>query len=381
MTEEIKARVDSFTGKLRADKAERAVFIGHPLAECDDYVKNMYLKMLCSIYHYADAPSEAQTLFLRRVITSAKAEYSTEDYARLALEVTPEGLDEFIGKLGSEPDMKYSFVLDALLLTFIDSGNAADGLVSLIAEISDALRIDEDALAYLTKIGRAVLKLSLNEVIDAQPFRPVDALKPFLYYTRLCDSLSNLKSADFDNHEIEEYFDGAERLYFRDCRDISLTKPIRIKNCKRVIFENCSFEKFNTRTVELTKVESAEFNHCLFNHCYCITSPTEDWTELGGVIGTDNLDTSVKLNASGFSDCGEYSKNSNYSSSQIANANVSAVDCVFTRCYGSYRGNRDNSIPSNPKNRLFYRVSMNKNNKMEDCKNTTFCGDGEQALT
>jgi hypothetical protein len=133
--------------------------------------------------------------------------------------------------------------------------------------------------------------------------------------------------------------------------------------------------------VELTNVESAEFNHCSFSDCLFHNQPKEDWKEIGGVIWTNNLDTPVKLNASVFSNCGEYSQNGHYSSSQIANANVSAVDCVFNRCYGSHLGNRGFATEPDSKNRLFCKVSMNKNNKTKECRNATFCGNGDVGRT
>jgi hypothetical protein len=122
----------------------------------------------------------------------------------------------------------------------------------------------------------------------------------------------------------------------------------------------------------LKNVKNAEFNRCSFKQCiFCHSESQDDWKERGGVFCAD-LNTSLQLNACKFEDCGIVGAHSYYSSSVIALADVSAVDCAFIRCYGSHSNDRANFDRRDPKNRLFCKVSMNKNNKMEDCKNALF---------
>ena len=49
-------------------KNEKYAFVNLDLASLDEYGKTLYLKVLCSVIQYQNEPTEAQILFLKRII-------------------------------------------------------------------------------------------------------------------------------------------------------------------------------------------------------------------------------------------------------------------------------------------------------------------------
>ena len=65
---EINKKVDGLRTLMKDMKAEMYAITNPDLVELDEYTKNLYLKLLCTVVQYENEPSEMQVLYLKRII-------------------------------------------------------------------------------------------------------------------------------------------------------------------------------------------------------------------------------------------------------------------------------------------------------------------------
>ena len=130
--------IDKIRKYFEEHKAERYPFENALLSEKDEYVKSLYFRMLCTLVRYTGEPSEMQVLYIRRLISGARAESDFQDYMKMALDLDTEDIDEFISVF-KEDDLKYYFCIDGAILLSVIKG--ADKNYALLAELIEMLRL------------------------------------------------------------------------------------------------------------------------------------------------------------------------------------------------------------------------------------------------
>ena len=61
----------------------------------DEYVRNLYIKMLCTVVQYDNIPEESQQCYLERIVRGFGADGTLEEYMRQALELSETDVREF----------------------------------------------------------------------------------------------------------------------------------------------------------------------------------------------------------------------------------------------------------------------------------------------
>lgn len=123
---------------------------GHPIANEDTFVKELYISLLCSIAAYDNEIADSEKLYIERIIAVCKLEQNFSTYLKLGLEPKKETIDEFIKAFGKK-DLGYCFIADALIIAASD-GILADKELDLIAELSEILMLNKKDLEIIAEL-------------------------------------------------------------------------------------------------------------------------------------------------------------------------------------------------------------------------------------
>lgn len=389
-----KKNIEGIRHLMKDMKAEKYAIINPDLVKVDEYIKNLYIKVLCTVIQYDNDPSDMQVLFLKRIVCGMKLDDSVEEYMRKALEISKDDIQEFI-TIFTEQKYKYYFALDGLLL--VSMGNGKGMNYEYLAELVELIEINKMDLEYISLVARSVLqqessyydqsKELLNERIigvDVSPYihnyyvGAIVHTDELIHYNAPDKSLSNgivfestysAKQVIFDNMlislEQSWSFESCEKVIFQNCTIEGDNTTIQFMSCKEIIFSNCRFENFKQRTIEINEVENIEICDCEFEECYThYNRNTNDWQILGGVIHTNNANRTATVHLIGccFRNCGGKNKTNYYSSAVISNCNCNVENCSFYNCWNYY--NNDTIDPENNRRTLFMRGTVDVNNEV-----------------
>lgn len=417
-------------GKLREHLHETKgtrVPIETRLKEEDHYIKNLYFKTLCMVLGYDSDSTEEQTLFLQRLLTGCDAEYDLLTYLRQGRELTAEDYEEFAGNL-KEKGYLYDFVLDALLIVGLGSGN--EEMVAFVAELCESLCVGETEMEFLTQISAALLRQDFLSCVrlecDCPEFVPDNLWDPYLLNVEDTVYFENseeqwnlgaltLKGINLAQYgEVEKYnlpessvggthdipgiqvtgstallynlelpielglfFQGLDRVDLINCkfradqtRNYSSAASICFTDCEKIRIRNCQFENFRGRTIYVANAPSIIIENSEFLKCKMIYNSNEsDWTELGGVIYGNPEKNFLELTGCRFSDCGgSNSKGCYHRSSAISNCYTKISNCTFENCWHYFKGisNNDAKDTSHPERCLFRHIVSESGNVLTD---------------
>lgn len=378
--EKFSKNIDGIRNMLKNLKAEKYAIVNPELVALDEYVKGLYLKVLCTVIQYENDPSEMQILYLKRIVNGISIDDTVEECMRKALEISLEDMQEFLSIIG-KMNCKYYFAVDGIILSSLGKKNTTG--YDYFAEILELLEINKADLEYICTIAKSVLQQNsafynqakelVNERVEKLDFTPyiqnfyagavIDNME-LVHYTApnkkmsegiIYDSEYTAKKVLFDNLLISMQnmweFDSCEMVVFRNCVVIGKDTTIQFMACKHIIFENCKFISFKQAVFEINEVEIFSITNCEFEECYAeyrcyrnaYCSTSKQWTTLGGVIHTNNANrtTTVLIKKSSFKNCGGKNREDACRSAVISNCKCKVENSSFYNCwnYHTYHGN------------------------------------------
>ena len=305
--------------KITELKDQKYAFNVPYLKEQEEYVKNLYIKILCSTIELEDEPTEHQILIIKRIFNGIILDGNIEEYMRKALDLSENDIQEFLSYAG-ETELKYFFALDALLLTVI--GNGKEETYQFIAEIFELLGLKKSDLEYIVLVAKAILlqqseyytaAIELkNEDFDSIDFSPyiknfytgaILDTKKIAHYVAVDRALSKdihienyycREKVVFENLEItlsfDLHFEGCEDVIFENCKFVGGAYTIYFEGCKNIKITNSIFADFKSYTLcenecGIINIDNCEFENCMFEY----SRGTDDWKVL-----TQNLVRSIR---------------------------------------------------------------------------------------
>lgn len=237
----------------------------------EDYVKNLYLKMLAVMMQQAGQTDEVGTAFFTRIVAGAQTEQTVQDYRRQALEIEVEDFRKFTEVLQENP-LKYRFVVDALLLTGI--GSQSKEQQQLLVGVMEFLNIGKAEAVYLVQLSRSILMQDNAEYDKAEASRPKTiSFELFLEYTRLyAYVLSNDEEYIYISFPQKTEFEltqadlRAKKIYLNNLK-IALTEKITLETAEAVIIENCEFSEAGKKDDDYTYISIENNNEVDFIGC------------------------------------------------------------------------------------------------------------------
>lgn len=284
---------------LKERKSELYAFETHILKPEEEYIKMMYLKVLCSVMQYDNEPNEMQLMFLQRIVLGAGAELEFKEYMRMALELSVEDVSEFIS-LVSEKSLRYYFAVDSMIVAALSGREKMD--YYYIAELIEILGITKKELKYLTVVASAILQQDSAMYQNAKSLivESVSGLqwKPYVlsfhsgllidnqeekYYASANKGKLNISSEEvhftekrvvFENLEInfnaDWTFKGCEEVRFKNCiLKGNKTNNMTANSVKEFVMENCQVSDFGNRIAHYDNggniiIEGNKFTNCGF---------------------------------------------------------------------------------------------------------------------
>lgn len=392
--EEFSKNIEGIRRMMSDLRNEKYAIVNPDLVSLDEYMKTLYLKVLCTVVQLGDEPTEMQILFLKRIVSGIGVDDPAEEYMRRALEISDIDMQEFLaGMKGNRA--KYYFALDGLILVSIGTENQECYLY--LAEIIELLDICKDDLKYICLVASSVLqqqsslydeaKKLTNERVQGIDYAPYlqnfycgaiqdsrelvhfsapdrknsDAIEFRSYYTERIVIFENLNIAVTKNW----VFDGCEEVRFSNCNITGSDFYIGMLECKKVVIEACRFAGFHNRVLIENRnieviIENCDFEDCVYTH--------EDGTSinLGGVFYTaDSEKNAVNcIKGTRFKHCGGRNKELCIATAIISNCRCEVYDCKFNNCWHYYTNLSSIMQDNHYNSKLFLRNTKGKGNEI-----------------
>ena len=251
------------------NKAEHFPIENDRLKKLDEYNKELYIKVLCSIALYAEEISEMQTMFLQRLIAGCDCKEKIEDYMRKALDIKIEDFDEFIEQY-KDNELKYRFCIDGIILVGIHTPSQ-DKQLEFLSEIIELLKVSPDEMVYLGKVARAIIEES-SELFNKAQENKIEQIKNELFFDYIKTFYVGLYRDEYN----EKYYYASKLSYLEiipeDCNKtnivtfenliISMDQNWSFEGNEKVIFKNCHIEGNNDYYFKFNMTGRVEFQGC-----------------------------------------------------------------------------------------------------------------------
>ena len=312
--EQFHKKIDGIRKMLEEMKGHKYAIANPDLVSLDEYVKSLYIQVLCTVVQYENEPVDMQILYLKRIVNGIGVEDPVEEYMRKALEISETDIQEFLSHM-KEGKARYYFALDAILL--VSMAQTSQPSYEYIAELIELLEIDKQSLSHLAMVAKSVLvqqsadfdcaKEHATEYTAELNFMPyihnyyVGAIvdTPIeKYYASPDIVLENEielptsyeeRLVTFENLVItvsqDWHFNGCEKVRFKNCRLVGNKGNLRFDSVGTIELENSSFTNFNNRVARIERLNNFIVKNCKFvKSGYGSNGPS-----YGGIFGI-NLD-------------------------------------------------------------------------------------------
>lgn len=282
--EKFNKRIEGIRTMMSGMKVEMYAIVNPELAALDEYTKNLYLKVLCTVIQYENEPSEMQTLYFKRLIAGSGTEEPLEEYMRKALEISDVDIKEFISYM-KENQVRYYFALESMVLTAM--GQQTQNNYEYLAELIELCGITKEDLKYLAFIAESILRQD-SGYYDTAKDNINNRTKSLNFYPYV----SNYYAGALIDNDSEQYYTApslgmntndiilpaeytARKVTFRNLV-INLGEDCKFEGCETVDFINCKITTDDSKALYFKAIGNVSFTECEFydmdNHVACFES-------------------------------------------------------------------------------------------------------------
>lgn len=310
--------IDKARVYFKEKKNEVYKLTGHPLTKESEYLKELYVGLLCSVAAYDGQLAEGETNYIKRVMLGMELNSEFAKVVKMGLEIDQKMIDEFI-KAFSGNNYSHSFLADALVVAASD-GVLHDKEIELVAEISELLLIVKEDVDKISKLISVVFlrKIELiNKFLESNKFdmnfdyliksfvpnfvnpETIETITGDVLYEN--DKIFLRKHIRFDNAKISIKdnvalkFEGHETIEFINCEINGGTdNPIYITNTGNVKIQQSKFSYFSSRLLKCDKISDLSIEDSYFYVCGYTFSSEEEVMQSGGVFNIQNSNFLIK---------------------------------------------------------------------------------------
>lgn len=249
-----------------AERIKRFAIASPELLKQSDYVKSLYIRMLCALMR-CGSPTEEQVLFVQRLAAGAEVSDDFTELMRQSMNMDAESITAFLEAL-SPNDMKYYFMLDGCITCVLGTGNDR---FAILAECAELLGATEIELRYLVKAAKAIVLQSSEAFDEAKKYQTARTENLSLFYYLkafysgvITDTAErfHLYSADKQQFDLSKYELNAQDIVVENVK-LDFTKDVPwINNCHSITFSNCDLNGGSRRPC-FENVESVMIQHCV----------------------------------------------------------------------------------------------------------------------
>lgn len=242
----------------------------HPINTKEEYIRDLYFKMLCVVAQYECDDTENEFTLIRRIMAACTETQPLAEYIKRSMEITPDRTAEFI-KQCKDNGLCEIFMIDAILLS-CSNGSPNIKQAAFIAQFGDMLGFDKNEISEIAKFAHAILEQdsenyqkALNQNNDAIQTSALCYAKEFVIGLIICTSKRMWyyakKPANFTIPEDEDIqLDILDEVKFENLiiNDIG---RISLKMIKNVVLENCHCMR---GPLSLVSIDKVLINNCDF---------------------------------------------------------------------------------------------------------------------
>ncbi len=365
-TTTINTKAEAIRRFFADSKAENHPIKEHPISAMEEYVRDLYLDMLCVVAQYECRDTENGFTLIRRIMAACAGTQPLAEYIKHSMEITPEKTAEFIRQC-KDSGLCEIFMIDSMLMSCAN-GTPNAKQVGFIAQFGDMLGFDKSKMEEMSKFALAIMKQDskmykklLNDKNGAIQTKALCYSKDFVTGLIVCTSkeryyfskelseytCQNLLEDEYDSifQNFKYYLgfkeDMTEKMLCErmGCETIdafrqSITKDFSICNLNEIRFENIilNFDDMYLSTIKnvvfegchilscplhLTSIDKVLINNCTFKwegkNRYRSESDTYDNYYYNRAIEADLSASEVIITNTTFSGFCVYSRNDCYS--------------------------------------------------------------------
>lgn len=255
--------------KLMAElKNEKYAFVNLDLASLDEYGKTLYLKVLCSVIQYQNEPTEAQILFLKRIIKGIGVDNSAEECMRMALEISEMDMKEFLSFF-KEKTVKFYFMTDGLII--LKLGNGTTDEYEYFAELIELLDVKKADLEYICMVVKSILQQDAIYFNNAKDLLTENVctldFTPYIcnYYAGVSSDSDMMVHYCAPEKKLSQNIDypnfyNQRKIVFENL-DIMIMEDWEFYSCESVSFKNCNISS-GSGAISFDSVGTIEFIGC-----------------------------------------------------------------------------------------------------------------------
>lgn len=272
---QVNKKVETLRKFFADSQASNHPIAEHPVSKVEEYVRDLYLDMLCVIAQYECEDPERGFMLIHRIMAACENLQSWEEYLRRSLEITKEKAAEFV-KQCKDNQLCESFLLDALLIS-CSNGVPNEKQVVFLAQFGDMLGLEKTDMDEIAKFVLTILNQDsdkyqtlLNDGNATLQERALVYAKEFVVGLIICTS----KKRYYYAKKLSEYVIPENALNENGFMEISTGNEVKFENLiihnmekidlkmiKNVVFENCHCMR---GPLKLTSIDNILIDHCEF---------------------------------------------------------------------------------------------------------------------
>lgn len=259
---EINKKVELVRSALIKNSPLNHPLTGHPIAECEEFVKQLYIDNLCVIAQYENEDTENQLKFIQRIMAAAAMQDSIMENVKNALQLNAEQFGEFMQQC-RENKLSDIFLLDSMLIACAD-GVPNKKQIEFLAEIAQGLGIGRQRLEWLSGLAKCILAQDSEQYAELCKQIPHDEKTEILPCV-VCYLKEFVTGVLLD-------IDDLLYIYAKTKAEFDFSQ-LGVLSRKNIIIENIIF-KYDEDALEIKSSEKLEINNCeienILLNCYCI---------------------------------------------------------------------------------------------------------------
>lgn len=262
---EFDEKVQEVQKAFNEERIKRFAIVSPELLKQSDYVKSLYMRMLCALMR-CGSPTEEQVLFVKRLTAGAEMTDNFTELMRQSMNMDAESITAFIEALRPN-DAKFYFVLDGCIACVLGAGGDR---FAMLAECAELLGVTEIELRYLAQAAKAIVLQSSAAFDEAKKYRTARTENlSFGYHIKwfYSGAIENTErcfhwySANKKKLDLEKCNLNARNIIIENA-EIELAQQITLDDHGYVIFNNCSIVQQKYGRITLLFTDEAEFRNC-----------------------------------------------------------------------------------------------------------------------
>lgn len=249
-TASVDTKVEAVRRFFADSKSANHPITDHPVSKQEEYVRDLYLEMLCVMAQYESSNTENAFTLIKRIMAACKETQPLEEYIKRSMELTPERAAEFVRQC-KDNGLGEIFMVDSMLLSCAN-GEPNAKQVAFITEFGDMLGFDREQMKDMSSFTLAILAQ------DSEGYQKLLRDENAIVQESLVGYAKEFVIGIIVHSNLKMYYYSPKLQSFTWSKDESTS----FNNLDEVRFENLSISR---NSISFQSVKSLEIIGCTFH--------------------------------------------------------------------------------------------------------------------